>query len=254
MSVSPDGEFAGRRILLTGASGSIGRATALRLTEAGAHVVLSGRDAAKLEQLAATLPAGSTTVAPFDLMDIDGIAGWMQSLADKIGPFSGAVHTSGIQVMKPLRSINAEFVGMNLRVNVAGGIMLGKGLRQRGCHTEGASLVLLSSTAVYIGGAGNVAYSASKGAIISAAKAMAHELVRDKIRVNCVVPGLVESGMSERARAITPTDSWGTVLSGYPMGIGKPDDIAYAIIYLLSDRSKWVTGTELQIDGGLGIV
>jgi len=253
ISAAPDAEFAGRRILLTGATGSIGRATARILAESGAHVVLNGRDAGKLEKLAGELPNGSCTMAPFDLADGDGIPGWLQSIAEKNGPFAGAVHAAGMQIMKPLRSMTAEFVNLNLRTNVSGGIMLGKGLRQKGCHTEGASLVLISSTAVYIGGAGNVAYAASKGAVISATKAMAHELVRDKIRVNCVVAGLVESGMSERARAITPADSWGTVLSGYPMGIGKPDDIAYAIVYLLSDRAEWITGTDLQIDGGLAL-
>lgn len=250
-----DGEFAGRRILLTGATGSIGRAAALRLTEAGAHVVLNGRDQGKLEKIAETLPAGSYTLAAYDLAEAaDGIPEWMRSMAEKDGPFAGLAHTAGLQITRPLRAINAEFITKILHANVTTGLMLAKGLRHKTCHTDGASLVLVSSTASRIGGAGNSAYAASKGAVISATKALAHELLRDKIRVNCVVPGLIDSEMAERARETTPPESWNVLLSGYPMGIGKPDDIAYAIVYLLSERTRWMTGTELQLDGGLSII
>src|ERR1700722_16059885 len=251
----PQGEFTGRRILLTGASGSIGRATARILAESGAQLVFTGRDVGKLEQVAATLPAGSIyLIAPFDLSNGDATVPWLKELAEKDGPFAGIAHTAGIQVVRPLRAITADFVNADLRSNATSGILLGKAFRQKDCHTTEASLVLISSTAPYMGGGGNISCAASKAAVISAMRAMALELARDKIRVNCVVPGLVESDMLERARKVTPPESWDVVLSGYPMGIGKPEDIAYAIIYLLSERSKWVTGTELRIDGGLSIV
>jgi NAD(P)-dependent dehydrogenase (short-subunit alcohol dehydrogenase family) len=254
-SDTPNGEFTGRRILLTGATGSIGRATARILADSGAQLVLNGRDAGKLETLAATLPANSSIrIAAFDLMNGDGIPGWMRELTENDGPFSGVAHTAGIQSIRALRVLNADFVKETFRVNTTSGIMLGKALRQTACHKDNASLVFVSSTAATIGGGGNIAYSASKAAVISMTKAMALELVRDKIRVNCIVSGLVESDMSERARKVTPPESWKVALSGYPMGIGKPEDVAYSIIYLLSDRSKWVTGIELQIDGGLSIV
>lgn len=251
---APAGEFTGRRILLTGATGSIGRTAALRLAEAGAHVVLNGRDLSKLEKTAEALPAGSFSLAAYDLANADGIPEWMRVMAEKDGPFAGVAHTAGLQVTRPIRAINAEFINMILHANVTTGLMLAKGLRHKTCHTDNAALVLVSSTASRIGGAGNSAYAASKGAVISATKALAHELLRDKIRVNCVVPGLIDSEMAERAREATPPESWKVLLSGYPMGIGQPDDIAHAIVYLLSDRSRWMTGTELQLDGGLSII
>jgi NAD(P)-dependent dehydrogenase (short-subunit alcohol dehydrogenase family) len=254
MPAAPQGEFAGRRILLTGATGSIGRTTALYLAQNGAHIFLNGRDAAKLEKVSAELPVGSSSITTFDIADGAGIEAWLSALAEKNGPFSGIAHTAGLQITQSLRVTDTKFINNNFRVNVMPALMLGKALRQRACHTEGASLVFMSSTAAFIGGGGNIAYAASKGAIIAATKAMAHELARDKIRVNCVVSGLVESEMSEKARKVTPAESWKTVLSGYPMGIGKPEDVAYAIIYLLSDRAKWITGTGLQIDGGLNFV
>ncbi len=253
MSPNTIQELSGRRILLTGASGSIGRAAAVKLAEAGAHVVLNGRDEAKLHATAANLPADRFTIAPFDLTNGDEIVTWLRGMAEKDGPFSGIAHTAGFQSTRALRVISAEFIMTTLRANVTSSIMLGKALRQKACHTEGASYVLMSSTAAIVGGGGNVPYAASKGAVISATKAMAHELVRDKIRVNCIVSGLIDGEMADRARAITPPESWKTALSGYPIGIGKPDDIAAAILYLLSDRSSWMTGADLQIDGGLSI-
>jgi NAD(P)-dependent dehydrogenase (short-subunit alcohol dehydrogenase family) len=247
-------ELSGRRILLTGATGSIGHAAATKLAKAGARLVLHGRDTSKLEKLAASLSDNKHIVASFDLADCDGIPGWMKTLTEHEGPFAALVHTAATQVTRPLRGMNAAFVMETLHLNVTAPIMLGKAFRQKGCHTEKAAMVLMSSTAAFIGGAGNVPYAASKGGVISAAKGMAHELLRDGIRVNCVVAGLVEGDMAARAREITPPDSWQNVLSGYPMGIGRPEDVANAILYLVSDRSRWLTGTELQIDGGLSIV
>jgi NAD(P)-dependent dehydrogenase (short-subunit alcohol dehydrogenase family) len=246
-------ELDGRRILVTGASGSIGRATAVKLAEAGAHVILNGRDMAKLEETAALLPKSQTQIEAFDLNNGDAIPGWMLKLCENDRPLAGIAHTAGIYSMRPLRMTDASFVDNILNVNVASGIMLGKALRQKICHTEGASYVLVSSVSSRICGAGNVSYAASKGAVVAAAKAMAHELIRDKIRVNCVVPATVESEMAERVRKTTPAEYWDAMTSRHPMGLGQPSDIANAICYLLSDATRWMIGTELLIDGGMSV-
>ncbi len=242
-----------RRILLTGASGSIGRATALRLTEAGAHVVLNGRDVSKLEQVASALPPGTYTVDPFDLAKTDEIPGWIKLLAEKDGPFAGIAHTAGIQITKPLRQIDASFIDTMFNLNITSGIMLGKSLRQRLCHTDKASFVLISGMAARMFAASNVIYAASKGGVVGATKAMAHELLRDGIRVNCITPSLVESEIAERAKQILPKENWDAVIAKHPLGIGHPDDVAHGIVYLLSDQTSWMTGSDLQIDGGFRI-
>ena len=216
--------------------------------------MLTGRDVAKLEQLAATLPAESASLAPYDLTQADGIPTWMLEMAEKKGPFAGIAHIAGVQVTKPLRMIDAAFVGSMFNLNVTSGIMLAKAFRQKVCHSDGASMVLLSASAAHKFGGSNVAYAASKGAVLAATRALAHELIRDKIRVNCVTPALVESDMAEKTRAVMPAESWAAILAEHPLGIGTPDDVAGAILYLLSDQTKWMTGTELRIDGGLSIV
>jgi NAD(P)-dependent dehydrogenase (short-subunit alcohol dehydrogenase family) len=246
--------FNGRRILLTGATGSIGQATAIQLTQAGAHVVLTARDSVKLAKLAETLPADRVSLAPYDLTQADGIAAWMLGMAEKDGPFAGLAHVAGIYAIKPLRVVNADFCNTILHMNVTTGIMLGKALRQKACHIDGASFVLVSSTASVMRGGGNVAYAASKGAVTAAAKAMAHELLRDKIRVNCVVPAMLDSDMLDSIRNLVPPESLAAMIAEQPLGLGRPDDVAHAILYLLSDQTHWMSGTALQIDGGLSLV
>jgi NAD(P)-dependent dehydrogenase (short-subunit alcohol dehydrogenase family) len=223
------------------------------LAAAGAHVVLNGRDSAKLEKLASELPTNSYSLAAFDLENGDDIPAWINGMAEKNGPFAGLVHTAGLQISKPLRMIDAAFIERMFNANVTSGIMLAKGLRLKVCHTDGASLVLVGSMAARKFGASNAVYAASKGSIAAATKALAHELLRDKIRVNCVVPALIESDMAEKARQTTPKESWDAFIAEHLLGIGATDDVANAILYLLSDQTKWMTGTELQVDGGLGV-
>ena len=97
---------------------------------------------------------------------------------------------------------------------------------------------------------GNVVYNATKGAIIAAVKGMALELVRDDIRVNAVAPALVRTPMSEKSMKIWSPEQLQAVLAIHPMGFGTADDVANAIIFLLSDMARWITGTTVVVDGG----
>jgi NAD(P)-dependent dehydrogenase (short-subunit alcohol dehydrogenase family) len=130
-------------------------------------------------------------------------------------------------------------------------LALARGFRQRGVAAPGASLVLLSSVSALVGQAGNVVYCASKGAVLAATRALAVELLRDSIRVNAVLPALVETEMSERFRATMTEAQWQAYLARYPMGIGQPEDVANAVAFLLSDASRWINGIGLVIDGGV---
>ena len=117
--------------------------------------------------------------------------------------------------------------------------------------TPGASLVLLSSVSALVGQASNVVYCASKGAVLAATRALAVELMRDGIRVNAVLPALVETEMADRFRATMTEAQWQGYVAQYPMGIGRPEDIANAVGFLLSDASRWINGIGLVVDGGV---
>jgi NAD(P)-dependent dehydrogenase (short-subunit alcohol dehydrogenase family) len=243
--------LAGRRVLVTGASSGIGRAVAQLAARLGASVVATGRDAERLAATVETLAGEGHQAAAFDLAEIDAIPPFVQKLATEGGALAGIAHCAGIQIGKPVRVTDQAFMDQMFRINVESGIALARGLRQRGVAVPGASLVLLSSVSALVGQASNVVYCASKGAVLAATKALAVELMRDKIRVNAVLPALVETEMADRFRATMTEAQWQAYVGQYPMGIGRPEDVANAVAFLLSEAARWINGIGLVIDGGV---
>jgi NAD(P)-dependent dehydrogenase (short-subunit alcohol dehydrogenase family) len=250
-------DLIGRRVLVTGASAGIGRATAVLLARLGARVVANGRDAERLAATLALLPGKGHAAVPFDLADSDSVPGWIKRLAEEGGPLDGLAHCAGMQASKPVRGIDRAFFDQILHANLLSALALARGFRQKGCHappTAGhapqAALVLVSSVAAEIGQPGNVVYSASKGGLVSATRGLAMEFLRDGIRVNCVEPAMVETEMMERFRQTTTQEQFEAIRAAHPMGFGRPEDIASAIAFLLSDASRWINGATLPVDGG----
>jgi NAD(P)-dependent dehydrogenase (short-subunit alcohol dehydrogenase family) len=244
-------DLSGRHVLVTGASSGIGRATAILLSQLGARVTLTGRDAERLRQTAELLAEGDHRPVPFDLGDIDQIPAWLRSLAETGGPFAGLAHCAGVQVSKAIRQADEAFMAGMFRINVSSGLSLARGFRQRGCAVEGAGIVLVASASAFVGQAGNAVYCAAKGAVVSAVRALAVELIRDRLRINCVCPALVDTEMAQRFRSTMNDAQYADYLKHYPMGIGRPEDVANAIAFLIADTARWMTGTSLLLDGGL---
>jgi len=136
-------------------------------------------------------------------------------------------------------------------VNVISGFELAKIIsKKKHLGKNGTSFVFISSVMGILGQAGKVGYCSSKGALISGTKAMALELAKKNIRVNCVLPGAVETEMSKKMLEKLPEESKKSIINMHPLGLGRPEDIANACAFLLSDASRWVTGTNLIVDGG----
>ena len=242
-------DLTGRTILITGASSGIGRDTAMLLSQSHARLILAARNADRLEQTRSALEGTGHQIEVFDLTALDAIPAWIKDIASRFGPLHGVVHSAGVYEVVPLRILTAPKLEEIMRVNLSAALLLAKGFRQKGCHADGGSLVLLSSVAGLRGHAGLSAYTASKSALFGLARSLAIELARDGIRVNCVAPGLVATEMSTQFEEQTLREMTG-VESEYPLGIGKPRDVANGIAFLLSDAARWITGTTLTIDGG----
>lgn len=236
--------LAGNRILVTGASSGIGKQIAKSCAAAGATVVATGRDAGRLQGLLAELPGAGHGVVTCDLADDASI----KALVEKTGKVDGVVHSAGIYMLAPLRLSSRAHIEDQLRINTVGPMLLTQQLLLRNAVNPGGSMVFISSISGHIGVNGVSAYGGSKAALEAMARSLSLEVAKKKIRVNCLAPGLVETPMLEAARAAA--GGLEDILAKYPLGLGKPEDVANAAIFFLSPASRWITGTTLVIDGG----
>lgn len=240
-----------RNILITGASSGIGRQCAITCSKMGAHVILIGLEKAKLEATYGMLNGSGHIFFEQDITEYDMLEPIIKEAVEKLGPISGFIHSAGIEMNRPLKILKPENFEKVFSVNAIAGFEIIRIISKiKYLAIEGASYVLISSVMGVLGDIGNVAYCSSKGALLSAGKAIALELATKKIRVNCVLPGVVETEMSKILFSNISDESKNSILKMHPLGLGKPEDIANACIFLLSGASRWITGTNFYIDGG----
>lgn len=237
----------GKTILITGASSGIGRTTAIECSKMGATVVLTARNEDRLKETISQLSGEGHSYIIADLSKIEDI----ENLVNTIPVVDGLVNNAGYNIMELVPFIKTEDAARVLSVNLQAPIVLTHAIVKKKKMSKDSSIVFTSSIAGKgVCSAGNSLYSASKGGLTAFMKNAALELAAKKIRCNAVLPGMVETPLKEGKSNITE-EQWEINRQLYPLKrFGNPEDVAYAIIYLLSDASAWMTGSELVIDGG----
>jgi NAD(P)-dependent dehydrogenase (short-subunit alcohol dehydrogenase family) len=242
-------DFSGKKILVTGASSGIGRACALQLKSAGAHIVAIGRNEAGLLDIG----LAATQICTLDLADEAAVKAVIPRLKAEFGPLDGCVFAAGLHTFRPLIMESFNDIYRPWSINVQSCLGLLALLVKGRLIAKGGSVVLFSSAAARTAGAGAVSYAASKGAIESATSALALELASQKIRVNAVSPGVVRTPMSEGFLGKLTPAQLTALETRHPMGFGTPDDVASPVLFLLSNDARWITGAVLPVDGGYAI-
>ena len=240
----------GKTVLVTGASSGIGRTTAIECSKMGANVIITARNEERLKATLENLCTEFGQTHQMILADLSSQEG-VNALVDELPHLDGVSLNAGIVKTLPVKFINKDDLTEVLNVNMMGPILLTQRLLKKKKITKCSSVVFTSSIGgVMISTVGNTMYGVSKGGLNAFMKGMALEMASIGIRSNSVNPGFVATNILS-AGTISEEDLKKNV-AAYPLGrFGKPEDIAYAIIYLLSDASSWVTGHTLVIDGGV---
>lgn len=242
----------GRKILITGASSGIGKATAKLAAAMGAVCVINGRDETRLNTTLAELKGEGHKAMPMPLTS-EKCKELVINTVSLVGPLDGFVHCAGIEKTMPFRMTELSDLHEIMSVNLDAFWEITRELVKKKNHDpETLSIVGISSVAGQYGASGNTAYAASKGALISLIKSLASEYAGQKIRFNCVCPGYVETPMLDNIKRLYKTEEEfeRAIVRKHALELGKPEDVAAAVAYLLSDASRWVTGSVMNVDGG----
>ena len=234
--------LAGKTVLVTGASSGIGRATAIECSRLGATVVTTGRDEARLDETMAALTGDGHVSILADLTKAEDVT----KLVSELPQIDGFVCNAGITRRRPVSYVKEEELREVFETNTFAAFTLTKALMKAKKMNRGGSMVFLSSMAARQVTSGNAMYAASKAAVESFARSCAQEFAPMQIRANAILPGMVETPLSKQgalSAEMIERDKQNYLLKRY----GKPEEIAWAVIYLLSDASAWTSGTSMMV-------
>lgn len=239
----------GKTVLITGAASGIGKATAIQCSEMGAKVVLLDLNSEGLKKTASEIGHDDSEYFVVNLTDYEQLC----ETVSKLPKLDGLASNAGIVMSLLARFCEKADMEKIFEINIYSHINLVQQLTAQKKLNKGASIVFTSSmSGVYCGILGGSLYGATKSALVGFSKALALELAPKGIRVNTIHPGMVETPLTKNtalSQDILDEDA-----KNYPLGrYGKPEEVAYAIVYLLSDATVWMTGSKLLIDGGYSV-
>lgn len=239
-------------IIVTGASSGIGAQCAIDCSKMGARVALVGRNEERLKRTFSQMEGDGHLVLPLDLSSSNGLKEAIKEVVSMVGKINGVVNCAGMSSVTPLKLVTDELLDQFFRTNVYSAINLSKEVTRVGNYDKegGCSIIFFASIMGICGDKCKTIYSATKGALIAAARSMACELAKNKIRVNVVSPGAIETPINTKLPHMADPELRKELEDKHLLGLGECSDISNACIYLLSDAAKWITGQNFIIDGG----
>ncbi len=240
----------GKNIIVTGASSGIGRQCAIDCSRMGARVAIIGRNKQRLDATLAEMHGDKHLSICADLTKFDELPDMVAHISDSLGKLDGVVNCAGISATLPLKLMPSAKLDEFFRTNVYSALELTREACKVKHFNSGGSVVFISSVMGLVGESGKSLYSMTKGALISATRALACEFAKRQLRFNCVSPGAILTPINENLPHMADPERRKLLEDKHLLGLGRVEDISSACIYLLSDAARWVTGQNLIVDGG----
>ncbi len=239
-------------VILTGATSGIGFETLKQLVKNNYTVYAIGRDFLKIDSF---IESNKNQIKKyvFDLGNVQDIEKLFSSYELSNQKFDGLIHCAGIEQTMPLTLCTPDNIKKIYDINVFAGIELLRHFTKKKYSNDGASVIFLSSVMGVLGQPGKIGYCSTKSAVLGIVKSSALEFAKRKIRVNAVLPGIVNTPMSEKLFAEIDEESRMRIVDMHPLGLGEVTDVVPMILFLMSNGSKWITGQNFIVDGGYSI-
>ncbi len=243
--------LSGNNILVTGASSGIGKSIAVYLSKLGANVHMAARNENKLKETYNELEPGRHSYYSIDLLNLNAIEPMLDNICSDGKKINGIVHSAGISKTVPIQFLKPEDLSGIMTVNFYSFMELVKHFTKRKYNEDGGSIVAISSISSKVGARGLAAYCASKGALDSAIRSLAVDLAPRNIRINSIAPSMIKTQIYDGLVSVVNNKDFEADLKKRQiMGLGMPEDVASAAAFLLSDASRFITGTSMIVDGG----
>ncbi|MEZ5197427.1 MAG: SDR family oxidoreductase [Bacteroidales bacterium] len=235
----------GKTILVTGASSGIGKQIALSIAECGGRLIISGRNTKRLQETYLALKGTGHIIVTADLAIADDI----ELLVQQTGEINGLVHCAGKTAHMPAHFIKPKHIADMFKVNFEAPVLLTSRLLGKKKLQKQSSIVFISSVTTQAPFFGGALYVSSKAALEGYSKVLSLEIAPKQMRSNCISPGFIKTGMIQQTAETVSQEVIDKVEKAQMLGAGNPQDVALAVIYFLSDASRWVTGTNLLLGG-----
>jgi len=235
-------DYSGKNFVVVGASSGIGKQIALELSQAGANVLCLARRVELIEQLKNFQGAGKIFSGFIDVTKFSDEV--INNFIGEHGKFDGAIYTAGVAGLTPLRQFDENLAEKIMNTSYWGMLKFIQSTAKKSASVKGASFIVFSSVAAHCGEKGQLIYSAAKSAVTASVKVIAQEIAKNNFRINSISPGWIDTEINSGAAA------FGVEKSKNLLGAGNVEDVSGIVLFLLSDRAKWITGADFVVDGG----